>query len=682
VTDPTLAGLDDEQRAVAECLHGPVVVLAGAGSGKTRAITHRIAHGVRTGEHDPRRSMAVTFTTRAAGEMGARLAALGVAGVQVRTFHAAALRQLRHFWPRLAGGEFPDILPSKARLVAEAARRCGLDTNPATVRDLTSDIEWAKVSDTEDVAALAVATGRVLTVETATFTRLRSAYEDIKDGRGLIDFEDVLLLAVGALESRPDLATEVRTAYRWFTVDEFQDVNALQYRLLRLWLGERDDVCVVGDAQQTIYTFTGATSRYLEEFGRVFPDATEVRLERCYRCVPGIVDLANRVIAQAPDRGSSLVLRSMRPAGERPTVHVYDDDIAEAEAVVARVRGYLADGRSPRDVAVLFRINAQSAVLEEAFAEAGIPVLLRGSERFFDRPEVREAVTRIRGAARAEVDAGVDQVRDVLSAMGWSDQPPTSAGAVRERWESLAALVALADEVGPLTLGAFVQELDARAQAQHAPMGEGVTLSSIHAAKGLEWPVVFVVGVSDGLLPLRQADSVAALAEERRLAYVAITRAADRLHLSWARARQPGGRAGRSPSPFLDVAEGVHDSAGASVRRGSGTRREEKRRRGPARCRECGRALVTGRESTLGRCEGCPAGPDTGLYDTLREWRREVSRSGGVPAFVVFTDVTLQAIAERRPADLDALLAIPGVGPAKLEAYGAQVLAIVANESA
>jgi DNA helicase-2/ATP-dependent DNA helicase PcrA len=679
VTDPTLAGLDDEQRAVAMALHGPVVVLAGAGSGKTRAITHRIAHGVRTGEHDARRSMAVTFTTRAAGEMAARLAGLDVTGVQVRTFHAAALRQLRHFWPRMGGGEFPDILPSKARLVAEAARRCGLATEPAMIRDLTSDLEWAKVSDAVDVIAAARESGRVLAVDEASFVRLRAAYEDIKDARGLIDFEDVLLLTVGALETRPELAAEVRQAYRWFTVDEFQDVNALQYRLLRLWLGDRDDVCVVGDAQQTIYTFTGATSRYLEDFTRVYRDATEVRLQRCYRCAPGIVDLANRVIAQAPDRGSSLVLRSMRPAGDPPTVDTYDDEIAEAEAVVARVRGYLADGRSPRDVAVLFRINAQSAVLEEAFAEAGIPVLLRGSERFFDRPEVREAVTRIRGAARADAQAGVDQVRAVLSAMGWSDEPPTSAGAVRERWESLAALVALADESGPMTLADFVPVLDARAQAQHAPTGEGVTLSSIHAAKGLEWSVVFVVGMSDGLLPLRQADSVAAIAEERRLAYVAITRAADRLHLSWARARQPGGRPSRQPSPFLDVAEAAGATGAATVRRGSGTRREERRRRGPARCRVCGRALVGGRETTLGRCETCPAGPDTGLFDALREWRREVSTAAGIPAYIVFTDVTLQAIAEQRPDDEGALLAISGVGPAKLEAYGVAVLGLVAR---
>jgi DNA helicase-2/ATP-dependent DNA helicase PcrA len=342
------------------------------------------------------------------------------------------------------------------------------------------------------------------------------------------------------------------------------------------------------------------------------------------------------------------------------------------------VRGYLADGRSPRDVAVLFRINAQSAVLEEAFAEAGIPVLLRGSERFFDRPEVREAVTRIRGAARADGGAGVDQVRAVLSAMGWSDEPPTSAGAVRERWESLAALVTLADESAPLSLADFVTVLDARAQAQHAPIGEGVTLSSIHAAKGLEWSVVFVVGMSEGLLPLRQADSTAALAEERRLAYVAVTRAADRLHLSWARARQPGGRPSRQPSPFLEVADAAAASGGATVRRGSGARREERRRRGPARCRVCGRALVGGRATTLGRCETCPTGPDTGLFDALREWRREVSSAAGIPAYVVFTDVTLQAIAEQRPGDEAALLAISGVGPAKLAAHGSAVLALVA----
>ncbi len=686
-----LDGLDDEQRAVAEALHGPVVVLAGAGTGKTRAITHRIAHGVATEQHDARRTLAVTFTTRAAGEMRSRLRGLGVEGVQVRTFHSAALRQLRYFWPRLGGGEFPELLPSKAKIVAEAASRCKIPTDSATVRDLAADLEWAKVNFLVGPAAAerATALSRTLSVDAMAFGQLQSAYEDAKARRGLIDFEDVLLVTAGALADRPDIADEIRAAYRWFTVDEYQDVNPLQQRLLELWLGERDDVCVVGDANQTIYTFTGATPEYLTAFRGRHADATEVRLVRCYRCTPQIVTLANAVISRArsvhPE--ASLVLRSQRPAGPEPTLDVHDDDVEEAAQVARRAREIIAEGVPARDVAVLFRINSQSAVLEEAFAEAGVSVVLRGTERFFDRPEVREGVTRLRGAARGGDATGPlgDEVRAVLGSAGWTAEPPRTAGAVRERWESLAALATLADELAPAlgdSLPAFVAELDARAELQHAPVADGVTLASIHSAKGLEWPVVFVVGCSDGLLPLQYAETPEQVEEERRLAYVAATRAADRLHLSWARARQPGGRAVRSPSPFLTEAFAGTPAArealaGGVVRRGSGTARGERARKGPARCRVCRKGLVTAQERTLGRCQSCPTDLNEELLDALRAWRLETSREKAVPAYVIFTDVTLLAVAEQMPADLGALAEIPGIGPMKLETYGEMVLALV-----
>ncbi len=688
-----LEGLDDEQRAVAEALHGPVVVLAGAGTGKTRAITHRIAHGAATGEHDPRRTLAVTFTTRAAGEMRSRLRVLGVDGVQVRTFHAAALRQLRYFWPRLSGGDFPDILPSKARLVAEAASRCKLPTDTATVRDLSADLEWAKVNFLTGAAIgeRAAAVARTLALDATGVAQVQAAYEDAKTARGLLDFEDVLLVTAGVLADRPDIADEIRQAYRWFTVDEFQDVNPLQHRLLGLWLGERDDVCVVGDANQTIYTFTGATPTYLTSFRTAYPDATEVRLVRCYRCTPEIVTLANAVISKASDPSTLLVLRSQRPAGPEPTVEVWADDVEEADQVARRVAQYVRDGVPARDIAVLFRINAQSAALEEAFAEAGVPVVLRGTERFFDRPEVREAVTRLRGAARGEAGGGPlgDEVRAVLGTAGWTPEAPRTAGAVRERWESLAALATLADELATTladSLSAFVAELDARAELQHAPVADGVSLASVHSAKGLEWKVVFVVGCSDGLLPLQYAETPAQVEEERRLAYVAITRAADHLHLSWARARQPGGRAVRSVSPFL--AEALAGSAsvgdaltGGVVRRGSGKARGERAQKGPARCRVCRKGLVTAPERTLGRCQSCPADLNAELLDALREWRLQVSREKAVPAYVVFTDNTLMAIAEQMPADSDALAEIPGIGPMKLQSYGDDVLGFVRQHS-
>ncbi|MEI6548498.1 MAG: ATP-dependent helicase, partial [Burkholderiales bacterium] len=334
-----LEGLDDEQRAAAEAVHGPVAILAGAGTGKTRAITHRIAHAVGTGQHDARRTLAVTFTTRAAGEMRTRLYALGVEGVQVRTFHAAALRQLRYFWPRLSNGSFPELIPSKAKLVAEAAHRCAVATDTATIRDLSGDLEWAKVNFLEGsaIGARAVEINRTLSIPASELVRVRAAYEDIKEHRGLLDFEDVLLVTVGALSTRPDIADEVRATYRWFTVDEFQDVNPLQHRLLSLWLGDRDDVCVVGDASQTIYSFTGASPQYLLDFRKTYPDATEVRLVRCYRCTPQIIELANGVIA-ASSSARPLLLRSERSAADAPEIVAYHDDVAEAEQTAARAR--------------------------------------------------------------------------------------------------------------------------------------------------------------------------------------------------------------------------------------------------------------------------------------------------------------------------------------------------------
>lgn len=674
-----LTGLDDEQRAAVLALEGPVAILAGAGTGKTRAITHRIAYGVATEAHEARRTLAVTFTTRAAGEMRSRLRDLGAEQVAVRTFHAAALRQLRYFWPRLSGQQFPELMASKARLVAESAAAVGLATDTAFVRDLSSDIEYAKSTELTPRDLGTATSKREWSTSTADVARAMAEYEDRKAARGVLDFEDVLLVMVGALQSRPDIADEVHAAYRWFTVDEFQDVNPLQRRLLDLWRGERDDVCVVGDVSQTIYSFTGASADYLLRFGIDFPGATEVRLVTSYRSTAPIVDLANSVIAQAPTN-ASIRLRSRIELGPKPSIDVYDDDVDEANGVAAHIDGLLATGVRARDIAVLFRINAQSAALEEALDARHIATAVRGVERFFDRPEVREGITRLRGAARGGQATGdlASEVRAVLGAAGWSEQAPRGGGAVRERWESLCALVSLADEHPDLTLSEFVGELDRRADAQHAPTAEAVTLSSLHAAKGLEWEHVFIVGCSEGLLPLQRGESNDNVDEERRLLYVGITRARTGLRLSWARSRQPGGRATRAASRFLTAADpSVLTGAAASVQAGTRKTRTDRRRTGPARCRVCDKALVTGTERTLGRCRTCEVDVDIELVDRLKAWRLEQAHERNVPAYVIFTDATLMAIAERRPDGLEALADIPGIGPAKLDAYGITLLSLI-----
>ncbi len=678
-----LSGLDDEQRAVAETLEGPVMVLAGAGTGKTRAITHRIAHGVLTGAHDPHRTLAVTFTNRAAGELRSRLRELGVDGVQARTFHAAALRQLRYFWPRVSDRAFPELVSSKAAIVAGVLSANGVSPDTSMVRDVSADIEWARVNFLDQHTIGSATINRQLSIEAEVFTRVLADFEQAKADRGVIDFEDVLILLAGMLSSDESISREVRGAYRWLTVDEFQDVNPVQHALVKLWLGDRDDICVVGDPSQTIYSFTGARSDFLLDFPREFPDSTTIRLVRCYRCSPQIVALANGVIHMGSSSRQAVTLRSEQPSGPPPRIDAFDDDPAEAAAVAQRIGALIESGERPRDIAVLYRINAQQVEMESALAQAGVPMTVRGSERFFERPEVREAVTRLRGAARSEagVEPLVDQVIDVFSAMEWSTRQPTTTGAVRERWESLAAIVELARESQAASLSDFVEQLDARAAVSFAPVADGVTLASIHAAKGLEWRSVFVIGCSDGLLPLQHADGPESIEEERRLLYVAITRAECELGLSWARARQPGGRPTRSVSRFLtSFAEAPPDSASVQGRRSSAMREatRARKRRGPGSCRTCGKALVTPGERTIGRCRSCPATFDESFFEALREWRRTQASSQGVPAYVVFTDATLIAIAEQLPGDVESLSAIPGVGPAKLEAYGATVMDMVA----
>jgi DNA helicase-2/ATP-dependent DNA helicase PcrA len=681
-----LDALDPEQRMVAESVEGPVVVWAGAGTGKTRAVTYRIAHAVRTGAHDPRRGLAVTFTTRAAGEMRERLLRLGVDGMQVRTFHSAALRQLRHFWPRAIGGQPHDVIAKATPLVAEAASRCAVATDTATVRDLVAEIAWAKQVEVDPEHYPERAAQRTPPLPPADVARVYAAYDELKSDRGVMDFDDVLLMTVGLLGERPDILDEVRSAYRWFTVDEFQDVSPLQHRLLELWLGDRQDICVVGDAAQTIYSFAGATDRFLRDFPRRFPDATEVRLVRDYRSTEPIVTWANAILADAGDEEGRLV--SQCGPGPDPEVRDFDDEVAEAQAVAGHIADLIADGVPPEGIAILVRINALMPAFEESLSALGIPLVLRGGERFFERREVREAVTRLRGAARSGEAAGAplqEQVASVLSAMGWSDEAPRTTGAVRERWESLASIVDLAraEGDGGGDLASLVDELDRRAAAQHAPVARGVTLATIHAAKGLEWEAVVIAGCAEGSIPHAQSTSPEALAEERRLFYVAVTRARRRLLVTWSRSRQPGGRAARQRSRFLDafVARESGDDIAprASVRRGRGGRAAA--RSGPAACRSCGRSLVTGAERVRLRCRTCPPTASEATIDRLRAWRLERAREREVPAYVIFTDATMEALAETLPRDSEQLLAISGIGPDKVDRYGDALLALLAESA-
>jgi DNA helicase II / ATP-dependent DNA helicase PcrA len=670
-----LANLDPEQQEVAVAARGPICVLAGAGTGKTRAVAHRIAYLAATAQVDPARVLAVTFTTRAAGELRGRLRELGqlVPGtaldkVQARTFHSAALRQLTHFWPTTVGGPAPRVLESKISLVAEAARRLRISAGLPELRDAAGEIEWAKVTQVrpDDYAGASAKAGRTPPLDAVALARIYAGYEELRTERHLVDFESVLELTAAILAEYPVAARSVRDRYACFVVDEYQDVNPLQKLLLDMWLGGRDEICVVGDPRQTIYSFTGATPAYLTGFPGEFPTARVIRLVRNYRSTPEVVALANKLVADAgrPGPGS---LVAQRQAGPAPRLTEHSDEPTEAAAVARQVRTLLKAGMAAAEVAVLVRTNAQTAAYEQALAEAGVPFQLRGAERFFDRDEVRQAVGLLRAAARsaAAPDDPAAEVRPILASIGLTAQPPAGRGTARDRWESLEALAQLAaaffaanPQAGLADLAA---ELAVRSAIGHAPAMAGVTLASLHSAKGLEWQAVFLPGLTDGTVPIVYAQTDEAVEEERRLLYVGITRARERLYLSWALARTPGGRRTRKPSRFLADLSGVRGIR-AAERAAAGRR--------------------AGLPASAPRPGGASPDPADPLFSRLREWRLAVSKEQGVPAYVVFSDATLQAIAAARPASRGELAGIPGVGAVKLDRYGAAVLELCAAAAA
>ena len=552
-----LTSLDDEQRVVATTLLGPISVLAGAGTGKTRAITHRIAYGVATGVFAPNKVMALTFTARSAAELRSRLRSLGAGGVAARTFHSAALAQLNFFWPQVVGGEVPRLLDGKARLLGQVAEGLKLRVDTAVLRDLAAEIEWRKISNLtiEQYERAAYASRpQPGSLSVAQVVDLQREYERVKDERRQLDFEDVLLATAGMIESEPSVAMQVREQYRFFVVDEFQDVSPLQHHLLSLWLGDHRDLCVVGDASQTIYSFAGARADFLLSFARTHPNATVVRLEQNYRSTPAIVDAANRLMR---GRTGALSLRAAGAGpsfsnGPEPTITPYASDASEARGVAESVSRLIAEGTKPEDIAVLYRMNAQAAALEGALAEAGVTYQIRGAKRFFDLPEVKQAVMSLRAASVSiSGEPLFKSVSDVLRSLGWSQSAPETRGAERDRWESLNAIMGLAEQQPPrTTFRVFTDELLERQAGQHEPTISAVTLATLHSAKGLEWPAVFIAGLSEGLVPISYATTFEQIDEERRLLYVGVTRARRRLALSWSATGQARAQP-RAPSRFL-----------------------------------------------------------------------------------------------------------------------------------
>ena len=529
-----LAALDDEQRKVALATRGPVCVIAGAGTGKTRAITHRIAYASAIGVMDPQRVLAITFTARAAGEMRTRLRTLGFPGVNARTIHSAALKQLLYFWSSVFTGPTPELLTSKTPFINSAVERAGIKLPVNTrdaLRDIATEIEWAKVNQIapEDLMATQRTVRSRIGID--QIAKVYEAYETLKKSERTIDFEDLLLLTTAMIENEPQVRERIHDQYRFFTVDEYQDISPLQQRLIDAWLGSRNDICVVGDPAQTIYSFAGATAAYLLGFTKRFPDAEVIRLTTGYRSTPEILFTANSLLRRN-QMGHELA--PVNDHGNRPELIEYKTDGQEAVGVTNQITEIISSGISPESIAVLARTNAQLSTFEKTFKEAGLPYQIRSNDRFFDRPEIREFIRDIRQASvipNPDI-SWLEELRGIA-------QPYLTGSAM----DGIGALIHLAreldgdDRFSPKSLRNFLQEIEDRAQQNNPPQLPVTTLATLHAAKGLEWDRVFVVGISDGYLPYPDAPEE----EELRLFYVGITRARKHLHLSH----------GGTPSPFL-----------------------------------------------------------------------------------------------------------------------------------
>jgi DNA helicase-2/ATP-dependent DNA helicase PcrA len=676
-----VADLNPAQREAVTTDASPLCLLAGAGSGKTRVLTRRIAHRVHEGTADAPHVLALTFTRKAAGELRGRLRQLGVRDTVVAgTFHAVAYAQLRRRWAD-RGERAPALLDRKVRLLAEIVGRgpgAGSGSGSAALAtlqlaDVAGEIEWAKARlvPASQYVVEAERAGRTPPVAPAVLASYYEQYEALKRRKGLIDFDDLLGLCARALDTDDEFAATQRWRFRHLFVDEFQDVNPVQFRLLKGWLGDRTDLCVVGDPNQAIYSWNGADPRLLTNFERLFPSATTIRLDDNYRSTPQVLSVANAVLAAEPGHAAP-ALRAHRPDGPLPAVRSYATDTAEAHGIAAAIRRHRGPGRPWAHSAVLVRTNAQAVVLEQALRAAQIPVRVRGRGGLLRQPEVKAALADLAASpARVAFPSRITELEVLARAAGGGDGEEAA-----ERRGNLEALTRLAREYALLDTSPSVPGFSAWLAAtvtgdEPEEGGDAVEVVTFHRAKGLEWPVVYVAGVERGLVPIGRAETEAAEAEERRLLYVALTRAHEELHVSWAERRTFGERTiARAPSPWLATVEAAVRALDAEGPTGDWRRYLEGER---ARLR----AVPSGAGGG-GGADGFPQ-PDPDVLAALRAWRARAAKAAAVPPYVIFHDTTLAALAEVRPSDRDELLRVPGLGPVKAERYGPDLLALVAE---
>ena len=686
LTDSIIRDLNEEQLRAVEATRGPVCILAGAGSGKTTTITRRIANQVATGAFAPTEILAVAFTDKAAGEMRSRLANLGVEGVKARTFHSAALQQIRS----LASDMSQQILPSKALALRQLANSLPKPYRFRPAGDLATEIEWAKNRRITADSYMGSLGSHEPPIPADLMAGIFKRYESGKRDRNLIDFEDVLELAIRMFQADEWAREQMWARYRAFTVDEYQDVNLLQETLLREWLGERDDICVVGDDYQSIYGFTGATPRYLLEMPGRFPRTKVVRLEANYRSTPQVLELANRLVPKLG--GAEKVLRATRDDGPNPQVRGFMRADAETHFLIEQIQRLHEQGGAYEEMAILYRVNYRSEDYEEALVAAEIPYRVQDGA-FLNRRSAREMLRTLHRSNAVDVAA---QARKIAERSGYLEDLPDGLGDQElTRQNDLARLIRLAEEFddGVRTGAEFVTEVQARFGAGE---GRGVNLLTYHRAKGLEFDAVFLPRIEVGELPFKRSRSDEAMAEERRLFYVGITRARTHLVITWVN------EAKRRGSSF------VGELGGGKTARKESARPREQREVVPA---EIGLALqLTGGfsgpivaisdegvtvdvegvqldvafgETVTAQGKSLPLAPpgeaNVGgdLFDELKAWRLQRCRDDGVPAYVIFHDSTLEEIAQREPRSPEELAHVGGIGPAKLERYGEDIVKIV-----